>query len=147
MILPPASSLAKPWVMFFWYNTFTDMGLVTSEAHLSKRRLSCSRQSKVWHCKGLLSQLENGLSSEDGVTLRQEDHPVRGGHSLSTLILTLCLLLLNQPASWDLWLWHSPCQFLSPFPLPCLCLPTTVDHFTGPPTNALQFLCLPQSVA
>lgn len=86
VILPPASSLAKPWVMSLWYNTFTDMGLIPLKVNFRKKGLSCSKQSKVWHCKGpnrySLSELENGLSSEGGVTLRQEGHPVGGGHSL-----------------------------------------------------------------
>ena len=53
---------------------------------------------------------------------------------LSTLILTLYLLLLNPACLRRPLVTHPPCQFLSPFPLPSLCLPTTVDHFTGPPT-------------
>lgn len=72
--------------MSLWYNIFTDTGFVPLKVNFQKKRLSCSRGSKVWHCKGpnrySLSQLENGLSSAGGVTLRQEGHPVRGGHSL-----------------------------------------------------------------
>ena len=52
MILPPASSLAKPWVVSLWHNIFTDMGLVPLKVNFQKKRLSCSRGSKVWHCKG-----------------------------------------------------------------------------------------------